>query len=114
MPLALDEGLSSSRAGLGGKRTPEERPPPQAGPARQHPVVLAPRLPCERGLRGWPGLGPARRPAPDLRTPSAAPCGKARLCAPPPGWEGPEKCLNNSRFREKKSLLRLRDGNKDS
>lgn len=102
VPRALDEGLSSSRAGLRGKRTPEERPPAQAGPAHQHPVVLALRLPCERGLRGWPGLGPARRPTLDLRTPSAAPCGKVRLCVPP-GWEGPENSVYTTHVLGKRS-----------
>lgn len=62
------------------------------------------------GGQGWgPPGDPLRTSGPQVQPPAAKPG-----CVPPPGWEGPEKCLNNSRFREKKSLLRLRDGNKDS
>lgn len=80
----------------GANGAPEERPPPKAGPAWQHPVVLAPRLLCQRGLRGWLGLGPAGWPVLPLQTsgPQVQPPTAKPSCVPhPQGWEGPEKCV---------------------
>ena len=72
----------------GAQRTPEERPPPKAGPACQRPGVLAPRLLCQPGIRGWLGLGPAGRPILLLRTSGPRvqpPHGEVQLCVPNPG-----------------------------
>lgn len=88
VPPALDQGPWSSRAGRGHRGPPEERPPPKAGPARQRPVVLAPRLLCQPGIRGWLGLGPAGRPILLLWTSGPRvqpPYGEVQLCVPTPG-----------------------------